>query len=246
MMPPPRISQGWLRLFSTYSRFYLSRHFHDLRILKSGLPRVPEQPTIVYLNHASWWDPLVCLFLAQEFFRHRSSFAPMDAAMLKRYWYFRKLGFFGIEKDRLRGVRSFLGTSRALLASSQNVLWLTPQGRFADPRERPVQFRSGLGALAAHLRNVAFLPLAIEYPFWTDARPEILVSFGMPITPGHAPLRPTDDWTRLFGGLLELNQAQLAQRAIHRAPGDWISLNRARSGVALSSDVLSQQIPLGI
>ena len=84
---------------------------------------------------------------------------------------------FGVEQDTPRGALTFLRTARALLASSQNAVWLTPQGRFMDVRERPLRLKDGLGALATREPSAAFIPLAIEFAFWTESRPEILVSF---------------------------------------------------------------------
>ena len=49
-----------------------------------------------------------------------------------------------------------------------------------DVRERPLRLQSGLGALATQSQNSIFVPLAIEYTFWDEPRPEILVSFGEP------------------------------------------------------------------
>lgn len=223
-----RVSEFWLKWFAAYNRRYLRRHFHSLRILKHGLPCLTNQSTVIFLNHASWWDPLVCLFLAREFFPDRASFAPIDAAMLERYRFFKRLGFFGIEPGTVRGARSLFGTAEQLLGSSHNLLWLTPQGRFADPRERPVELQSGLGALAARFPQAAFVPLAIEYPFWTESKSEILVAFGESITPSDAP----NEWTEVFAGQLEKTQAELATYSLGRNPHDWQLLNRGRSGFA--------------
>ena len=184
MSTAPHVSRGVMKVFAAYSRGYLRRRFHAVRVLKSALPpRDCPHPLVVYLNHAAWWDPLVCLLLAREFFPRRTSFAPIDAAMLERYRIFKQLGFFGVEQGTTRGALTFLRTAQATLASSANALWLTPQGRFVDVRERPLRLQDGLGALATRTPNAAFIPLAIEYAFWTEPRPEILVAFGEPIVP---------------------------------------------------------------
>ena len=186
----PHVSAGVMKVFAAYSRRYVRRHFHSFRILRSGLPpRDSARPLVIYLNHAAWWDPLVCLLLTREFFADRTSFAPIDAAMLERYGFFKHLGFFGIEPQTPRGARKFLRTTHAILASSGNAVWLTPQGRFLDVRERPLRLQDGLGARARHEPSAAFVPPAIEYSFWTEPRPEILVSFGEPIVPATEPSR---------------------------------------------------------
>jgi hypothetical protein len=72
-----------------------------------------------------------------------------------------------------------LRTSQAILAEG-GVVWITPQGRFADARET-VQFKPGLGALAGRVSGVTLLPLAIEYTFWDERLPEVLLRFGAPV-----------------------------------------------------------------
>jgi len=229
----PRVSEGVLRVFAAYSRRYVRQRFHALRILKSGLPQLDvARPLVVYLNHASWWDPLVCLLLSREFFASRTSFAPIDAAMLERYGFFKHLGFFPVEQDSARGAFQFLRNTHAILASSRHAVWLTPQGRFMDVRERPLRLQDGLAALAIREPSAAFVPLAIEYAFWTEPRPEILVSFGEPLVPAIEPARSAGEWTRAFTDSLEIAQDELAARSCRRDPAEWLMLNRGMSGVS--------------
>ena len=221
-----------LKVFAAYSRGYVGRHFHALRILKNGVSAHDcARPLVIYLNHASWWDPLVCLLLSREYFPSRNSFAPIDAAMLDRYRFFKHLGFFGIEQQTSRGALTFLRTMRALLASSRNAVWLTPQGRFMDVRERPLRLQEGLGALAAREPNAAFIPLAIEYAFWTEPRPEILVSMGEPIVPSAEPRHYAAHWTHVFTDALETTQDELAACSCRRDATEWLTLNRGKFGV---------------
>jgi 1-acyl-sn-glycerol-3-phosphate acyltransferase len=228
---PPDVSGAGVRLFAAYSRRYVRRHFHTIRVLKSGLPECdPSRPLVIYLNHASWWDPLVCLRLSQNWFADRNSFAPIDAAALRRYGFFKHLGFYGVEQKSLSGARSFLRTTQAILGSEQNVVWLTPQGRFADVRERPARLQNGLGALAALSGDAVFMPLAIEYAFWTESCPEILVSFGKPVVPGKNPLRASGEWTEFFSSELEGTMDELAAGSRRRDPAEWLVLDRGASG----------------
>lgn len=233
--PLPCVSAGFVKAFAAYSRGYVGRHFHSLRILKSALPpRDCARPLVVYLNHAAWWDPLVCLLLAREFFADRTSFAPIESAMLERYGLFRRLGFFGVEPRTARGARTFLRTAHAILASPANAFWLTPQGRFMDVRERPLRIEDGLGALAAREPHATFVPLALEYAFWTEPRPEILVAFGGPVQ-ACDPQTPAG-WTRAFTEALEAAQDELAACSCRRDPADWLTINRGRTGIGAIYD----------
>lgn len=176
----PAISRPLLAFFRYIVRRYFRRHFHGVRL--SGAHRLASVsgPLIVYANHSSWWDPMIAYLLAAEVLPHREHFAPMDAAALARYNVLRRLGVFPVEMRTPRGAAQFLRTGRAVLRSGA-VLWVTPQGQFVDPRERPLLFKPGLAALAARAGQCTLVPLAIEYTFWNERSPEALLLIGDPI-----------------------------------------------------------------
>jgi hypothetical protein len=53
-----------------------------------------------------------------------------------------------VETGSARGARHFLTTSQEILSRPDSALWIAAEGRFSDPRERPVRLRSGIGHLA--------------------------------------------------------------------------------------------------
>lgn len=175
----PPISAGLLRLFRAVARSYFRRHFRSVMVQNADYLAHAEGPLVVYANHSSWWDPMVCVLLAESLRPSLKHYAPMDATALGKYRLFAKLGMFPVTLESVRGAALFLRTAQAIL-SSGGVLWITPQGRFADPRE-PLLFKAGLGALASRVPGLTLLPLAIEYPFWDERLPETLLRFGTPI-----------------------------------------------------------------
>jgi 1-acyl-sn-glycerol-3-phosphate acyltransferase len=180
----PTISTPVLLFFRRIVRGYFRRHFHAVRIAHAERFKGVTGPLIVYANHSSWWDPMVSVLLAAEFMPERKHYAPMDAAALEKYGILKWLGIFPVEMASARGAVQFLRTGEAILAAG-GVLWVTPQGRFADPREQPLEFKAGTAALAARvaakLGSCTLLPLAIEYPFWDERLPETLLSFAEPV-----------------------------------------------------------------
>jgi len=232
--PLPAVSPTAVRLFTAYSRSYVRRRFHSVRILRKGQPpTLHGRPVVFYLNHASWWDPLVCLLLARRYFDDRTSYAPIDRQMLERYAFFKRLGFFGVNSGR---TRRFLRTADAILANPNAALWITPQGDFTDVRTRPLQFQSGLGALALRHPETSFVPLAIEYPFWTEPQPEILLAFGRPIVPALEELTTTEScYGALLAGLEE-TQDTLGASSCLRTTDEWLWLDSGKSGVTPAFD----------
>jgi phytoene desaturase len=211
----PHRSPWRVRLLTGYFRRWMSKSFHAIRLSRTGQPpALHGQPLVVVLNHPSWWDPLMGMVLAERFAAYRH-YVPMAAAGLKRYRFFEPLGFFGVEPGPA-GALSFLRTATAILGQKGNALWITAQGKFTDPRERPVQLRQGVGHLLRRLDNVVVLPLAIEYPFWKERFPEALAHFGEPIFGGRGGERAVEEWmSRIEAGLTQAQDrlSALAQAA---------------------------------
>lgn len=235
----PDVSPLLLSMFERYVQGYLSRNFHAFRLSQAQRPdpvAIRGKPLILYFNHPSWWDPLICLRLAQQFFPDRCHYAPIDAATQGKYRFFERLGFFGVETGSARGARRFLSVSQEILARPDSALWIAAEGRFSDPRERPVRLRSGIGHLAAKVRQAILLPLALEYPFWEERAPEALARFGEEIAAGEAGLTPTD-WTAVLEPRLETALNALAEESLARDASRFDVLLDGAAGVGGIYDV---------
>ncbi len=218
MKTPPPVSPALRRWFVWYARRYLRRHFHAVRVLREApAPAVENGPAIFFLNHASWWDPLTAILLSQRYYANLSAFAPMDEKALRKYAFMSRLGFFPVERGTPRGARQFLESAGAILASPGNALWLTPQGFFTDARARPVRLEPGLDHLAKRFPEMVRVPVAIEYTWWFERSPEILVAFGK----SDAPPAPA----------LEAAQDRLAAAAMERREDAFETILSGRAGV---------------
>lgn len=229
----PRISPGLFALFCRYGERYLARNFHAVRMSRAGrLDRGALQglPLVVYLNHPSWWDPMLCLLLADRLFPGRRHYGPIDGAALAKYRFFERLGFFGIEAGTVQGARRFLEVGRRIVERPDSVLWITAQGGFTDARARPVQLRPGLAHLVARMRKGAVLPLAVEYPFWGERYPEALLRFGRVMDVSETTLRPAE-WNVVLGQWLESAQDELAAESLERDPARFQTLVAGGAGV---------------
>ncbi|RYH01236.1 acyltransferase [Salipiger sp. IMCC34102] len=221
------------RFFSGVMRRQLAANFRAVRLARPGLPDLPvDRPVMIYTNHPSWWDPAVFIALHPRLFPGRQGYGPIDAAMLERYRFMTKLGVFGIRTEDARGAVDFLRHALRVTEAANRVLWMTAQGRFADARLRPLALRPGAAHLMARRAGLVAVPLALEYPYWSEKRPEALLRFGAPIeaAPGEgaADLAP-----RLEAALTETADA-LAELAIARDPAPFdtlISGARGKGGV---------------
>lgn len=224
--PVARRSPAMVGFFARVMARQMRGAVRAVRLARPGLPPLPEGPVIVYANHPGWWDPAFCMVLAPTLFPARESYAPIEAAMLARYRFFARIGFFGVEPGRA-GAVGFLRTSEAILADRTRTLWITAQGRMADPRERPLGLRPGVAHLMARLPGAVALPLALEYPFWTERRPEALALFGAPLTGD----RPAHEWERVLEEGLTGACDRLSTLAMARDPSAFTELLEGRKGV---------------
>jgi 1-acyl-sn-glycerol-3-phosphate acyltransferase len=243
----------WLvRLFRWYAPRYIRKHFHAVRLSKSGRsfppnpgsaailaarkerpgwPRSQEaEPLLIVLNHPSWWDPMICTMLSR-IIAQRDQFGAIDGQAVKQYGFFKKMGFIGVDTKSLSGAAEFVRTGRTILSHPNRVFWVTAQGRFTDVRERPLAISSGVGHLAARLTRGIVLPLALEYPFWNERSPEALVRVGEPLRIADHPELSSKDWTALIEDEMTRNLDALNAEAMSRDPAKFTELLTGKTGV---------------
>lgn len=215
-----------------FGRFF-ARHMRALRLQRRApVPALPPgAPLVVFANHPGWWDGVSFLLLARRLFPGRPGFVPMDARALERYPFMRRIGVFGIAQDSARGAAAFLRDATAVLAHPAHMLWVNAPGRFSDVRERPVPIAPGLARLPELAPGAVFLPLALEYPFWTERAAEALCGFGAPIPAAALAAQDRPARTETLRAALTATMDRLAEDAMARDESRFTSLSAAREGM---------------
>lgn len=237
--PQASVPRRWhwlIRGFRRYALRYVRKHFHAVRLSKSGCTfPASDEPLLVVLNHPSWWDPMIGIVLSCQL-PGRDHFAAIDAAAMEKYRFFTKLGFVGVDTKSLRGAAQFLRDGAAVLSQPRRAFWVTAQGRFTDVRERPLALQSGVGHLAARLERGIVLPVALEYVFWTERTPEALVRIGEPLRIADHPGLSGRQWAALIEGALTRNLDALSAEVIRRDPAAFTVLLSGKTGVGGAYD----------
>ena len=225
-------SPAWVRFFGSVMVRQMRARFHAVRIAKPGVPQVPSDlPVVIYCNHPSWWDAAFVSVLATRAFPGRRSYGPIDAAAIGKYGFMRRIGFFGVQPNSRAGAVTVLRVGRALLAHADTLLWITPEGEFTDPRRRPLGLRPGLASLLVRVPRVVVIPLALEYPFWTERTPEALARFGAPLHLDNAiPMATAELHQKLESNLSDLMDS-LADDAVAKDEARFVTLLEGTSGV---------------
>jgi 1-acyl-sn-glycerol-3-phosphate acyltransferase len=224
-------SQRAIGMFSIYLRWYLARHFHSMRVANAR--RIPPraQPLILFANHASWWDPLAGMLLARTLLPRREHYAPMDEKALSHYGVFRPMGFFPVDNASPRGAAQLLRAGYQALNRPGAALWITPESQFQDVRQRPIVFRPGLGALMSRMGRLTCVPIAIEYAYWEERLPEILVNVGEPLEIADGGMEDARTWTNLLSYAMAATLDELAMLSMERDPDAFEIILNGSGGI---------------
>lgn len=235
---PHRRQEWFCRLFRWYARRLVGKSFNAMRLAIGGIDAFThfdahDGPTMLLLNHQSWWDPIFTVALVDRFTPTRQVYAPMDRAMVEQFAFMRKLGLFGVDLGDPGAFKAMVHYASDLARTSPNPsFWITPQGQFADVRA-PLELRPGAAAIASRLAKDGTPPrvlcLAIELVFWEDRKPEVLLR----AKPCPQPERSTTSlWQRQMTHAMQSTMADLAESAIARDPEVFdVVLGRGSSGV---------------
>lgn len=230
--PIGRYDPRRMAFFHFWFRSFFRKHMRAMRVARWGMPHVPDgRPLVVFANHPGWWDGVAFMVLSRALFPRRRMFIPMDAAALSRYPFMRRLGVFGIETGTPRGAVAFLRLAREVLAAPDRMLWMNAPGRFADVRERPVPIAPGMTRLPEFAPDALFVPLALDYPFWTERKAEMLCAFGTPIEGATLAALGRDERMYALSAALGATSDRLAADAIARDPARFETLVRGREGM---------------
>ncbi len=230
--PVPLFDERRMAFFNfIFSRFF-AKHMRAVRVARWGMPgEYGARPLVVFANHPGWWDGVAFMLLSRALFPGRTMFIPMDAAALARYPFMKRIGVFGIEGGSSRGAVAFLRTAQRVLESPARMLWMNAPGRFSDVRERPVPIAPGLTRLAEMAPDAVFIPLALDYPFWTERKAEMLVAFGPPIEGAALAALGRDARGEALSAALAATMDRLALDAIARDPARFETLLRGPEGM---------------
>lgn len=232
-----RYSPGRMAFFDfMFARFFAS-HMRALRVPDWGMPpaglAAPDagMPLLVLANHPSWWDGVAFMLLSRRLFPGRRMFIPMEAAALDRYPFMKRLGVFGVEMGSARGAVAFMRTAGGVLTDPNHMIWMNVPGRFADARERPLPVAPGVARLPELAPGAMVLPLAIEYPFWSERAAEMLAAFGPPIPAAELLALDREARARRIGAAIEATMDRLAADAVARDPARFQVVVQGQEGM---------------
>ena len=138
-----------------------------------------DVPTILFAPHCNWWDGIVLYNTTHRIF-HKEIRLMVEE--LNSFPLLRRGGAYSVNKKSPQSAMKALKYSVDVVGDLRNMLCIFPQGIIRPPHFRPIEFQTGLAYIAENALKkygkVNLIPMAVDYAFFRDNRPEVIVEFG--------------------------------------------------------------------
>lgn len=178
---PAKTNKFWLTVASLFFFNMLQNRFYAFRYngYENYAKRDKDVPTILFAPHSNWWDGIVLYNIAHRICKKEIRLMVEE---LNRFPLLRRGGAYSVNKKSPQSAMQALKYSVDLLSDLRNLLCIFPQGIIRPPHYRPIEFQTGLAYIAQKAvkkyGKINLIPAAIEYCFFRDNRPEVVVDFG--------------------------------------------------------------------
>ena len=178
---PAQTSPFWLWVADRFfygmleNRFYAFRYKGAENFYKKDI----DTPLIMFAPHSNWWDGIVGYNICNRIYKKEIRLMVEE---LNRFPLLSRGGAFNVNKKSAQASMEALKYSVDVLGDLNNILYIFPQGIIKPPNYRHIEFQSGLAYIAEKAAKkygkVALMPIAVNYMFLRDNRPEVLVEMG--------------------------------------------------------------------
>ena len=179
---PAETSPFWLWVADRYFYGMLERRFHGFyykNAEKFYLQKEPDTPIILFAPHHNWWDGIVGYNICNRIFKKEIRLMIEE---LNRFPIIRRGGAFSVNKKSPQASMPALKYAVDAIGDTNNILYIFPEGIIKPPNHRPLVLQTGMTYIAEKAAKkygkVALMPVAVNYYFLRDNRPEVLVEFG--------------------------------------------------------------------
>ena len=178
---PAKTSPFWLWVADRYFYGMLENRFYAFRYrgAENFYKKDPDTPIILYAPHSNWWDGIVGYNICNRIFKKEIRLMVEE---LNRFPILRRGGAFSVNKKSPQASMQALKYAIDEIGDTNNILYIFPQGIIKPPNYRPLELQTGMTYIAEKAAKkygkVALLPVAVNYFFLRDNRPEVFVEFG--------------------------------------------------------------------
>ena len=180
---PAATSPQWFwKNFGDYVFFkMLKKRFYAFRYKGADnfYSKDPNEPVIMFAPHSNWWDGIVAYAICNGICKKQLRLMVEE---LKRFPILRHAGCFSVNKKSPQASMEALRYAVNEMGNTNCNMYLYPHGIIKPPNYRPIEFQSGLAYMVdkavKKYGRVCLIPVAVNYFFLRDNRPEVFVEFG--------------------------------------------------------------------
>lgn len=179
---PAQTSPFWLWVADRYFYGMLEKRFHGFYYKgyeKFYTQKAPDTPVILFAPHHNWWDGIVGYNICNRIFKKEIRLMIEE---LNRFPLIRRGGAFSVNKKSPQASMPAIKFAVDTIGDPNNILYIFPEGIIKPPNHRPFNLQTGMTYIAEKAAKkygkVALMPVAVNYYFLRDNRPEVLVEFG--------------------------------------------------------------------
>jgi len=180
---PANTSKFWLWVADRFFYGMLEKRFYAMRYKGiENVKSVGKVPTIFFAPHCNWWDGIVGYTICNRIFKKEIRLMIEE---LNRFPILRRGGAFSVNKKSAQSSMESLKYSVNVLSELNKILYIFPEGIIKPPNARPIELQGGMTYIAQKAAKeygkVNLVPIAVNYFFMRDNRPEVWVEFGKEI-----------------------------------------------------------------
>ncbi|MCQ2739478.1 MAG: lysophospholipid acyltransferase family protein [bacterium] len=178
---PAATSKFWLGVANLFFYGMLKNRFYAFRYkgFENYENRNKDIPVIMFAPHSNWWDGIVGYTICNAICKKQIRIMVEE---LNRFPLLRRAGAFNVNKKSPQASMEAIKYAIDVVGNLNNNLYIFPQGIIKPPNFRPLEFQSGLAYIAEKASKkygkVALMPIAVNYMFLRDNRPEVLIEMG--------------------------------------------------------------------
>lgn len=177
---PASESRLYIRFFALYTKLSLRYRFKQVWVNQKYYPN-KKSKTVYFLNHNSWWDGLIPLYL-NEYFFHQQARAMMEDKQMHQYSFFRKIGAFSVNLNDAKSTVQSLRYALKSLERPNASLFIYPEGKITPETADAPDFKSGLSWLYSNTSNVDYVPVYIYMHSFRSSKHELYLNIGEPVS----------------------------------------------------------------
>lgn len=149
-------------IMAAFVRIKLHKTFHTIQI--KGDINDSGFPILMICNHISWWDGIWAFNVNRKLYNRKFHFM-MKEEQLKNNWFLSQAGGYSISSGS-KSITESLAYTVELLADSNNMVLLFPQGEIYSMHNHEIDFRKGIEYILSKVKNkiqICFLANVVDF-----------------------------------------------------------------------------------